>query len=60
MHSDAERAEPRPLRMDSPAVTVVIPSFNQVRYPEAALRSVLDQAAPGAAMIVMDGGRADG
>jgi glycosyltransferase involved in cell wall biosynthesis len=42
-----------------PRISVVIPSFNQGRYLEAALRSVLLQGYPDLELIVMDGGSTD-
>lgn len=45
---------------DAPAVTLVTPSFNQARFAEAALRSVLLQGYPRLEYIVMDGGSTDG
>jgi len=42
-----------------PRLSVVIPSFNQGRYLEAALRSVLLQGYPALELIVMDGGSSD-
>jgi len=42
-----------------PRITIVIPSFNQGRYLEAALRSVLLQDYPDLELIVMDGGSTD-
>jgi len=43
-----------------PRITVVMPSFNQARYVEQAIRSVLDQAYPDLEFMVMDGGSTDG
>lgn len=41
-------------------ISIVVPSFNQVRYLDAALRSLVEQEYPDKEIIVMDGGSTDG
>jgi hypothetical protein len=51
---------PPPVVADPPRITLVTPSFNQVRFVEATLRSVLLQDYPNLQYLVLDGGSTDG
>lgn len=42
-----------------PKISVVVPSFNQAKYLELALRSIIDQNYPNLELIVVDGGSTD-
>jgi glycosyltransferase involved in cell wall biosynthesis len=43
-----------------PKISIVMPSYNQGRFLEEALRSVLDQGYPNLEFLVLDGGSTDG
>ena len=45
--------------MKKPRISIIIPSYNQGKYIEETLRSIIDQRIDGLQLIVMDGGSTD-
>ena len=43
-----------------PRISIVMPSFNQGKYIEESIKSVLDQKYPNLEFMVLDGGSTDG
>jgi glycosyltransferase involved in cell wall biosynthesis len=55
----SEPAEGKLVEPRIPKISIVVPSFNQAKYLEFALRSIVDQGYPNLELIVIDGGSTD-
>ena len=57
--SEETPADPNDLKNDWPKISIITPSYNQGRYLEETLRSILLQNYPNLELIVIDGGSDD-
>ena len=50
----------QPNTSNFPRITIIMPSFNQAKYIEESIQSVLDQEYPNLEFMILDGGSTDG
>lgn len=52
--------EPKPVKIVSPTISTIVPTYNRARFLGRALDSILNQSLPSTEVIVVDDGSSDG